>query len=121
MSMAFTDGLTAMPIWYGAYTRQMNTGKTQQEAIDYADSIIRKTMGSTRATDVSSMVRAKGATKIFFMFQTFFNTQFNQWYTTFKHQELNLSDKEYKKIAKEVSSFVFAKWATFTLFSLLLA
>ena len=28
MSMAFTDGLTAMPIWYGAYTRQMNTGKT---------------------------------------------------------------------------------------------
>lgn len=121
MSMAFTDGLTAMPIWYGAYTRQMNTGKTQQEAIDYADSIIRKTMGSTRATDVSSMVRAKGATKIFFMFQTFLNTQFNQWYTTFKHQELNLSDKEYKKIAKEVSSFVFAKWATFTLFSLLLA
>lgn len=121
MSMAFTDGLTAMPIWYGAYTRQMNTGKKQQEAIDYADSIIRKTMGSTRATDVSSMVRAKGATKIFFMFQTFFNTQFNQWYTTFKHQELNLSDKEYKKIAKEVSSFVFAKWATFTLFSLLLA
>ena len=121
MSMAFTDGLTAMPIWYGAYTRQMNTGKTQQEAIDYADSIIRKTIGSTRATDVSSMVRAKGATKIFFMFQTFFNTQFNQWYTTFKHQELNLSDKEYKKIAKEVSSFVFAKWATFTLFSLLLA
>lgn len=121
MSMAFTDGLTAMPIWYGAYTRQMNTGKTQQEAIDYADSIIRKTMGSTRATDVSSMVRAKSATKIFFMFQTFFNTQFNQWYTTFKHQELNLSDKEYKKIAKEVSSFVFAKWATFTLFSLLLA
>lgn len=121
MSMAFTDGLTAMPIWYGAYTRQMNTGKTQQEAIDYADSIIRKTMGSTRATDVSSMERAKGATKIFFMFQTFFNTQFNQWYTTFKHQELNLSDKEYKKIAKEVSSFVFAKWATFTLFSLLLA
>lgn len=121
MSMAFTDGLTAMPIWYGAYTRQMNTGKTQQEAIDYADSIIRKTMGSTRATDVSSMVRAKGATKIFFMFQTFFNTQFNQWYTTFKHQELNLSDKEYKKIAKEVSSFVFAKWVTFTLFSLLLA
>lgn len=121
MSMAFTDGLTAMPIWYGAYTRQMNTGKTQQEAIDYADSIIRKTMGSTRATDVSSMVRAKGATKIFFMFQTFFNTQFNQWYTTFKHQELNLSDKEYKKIAKEVSSFVFAKWVTFTLFSLLLS
>lgn len=45
--------------------------KTQQEAIDYADSIIRKTMGSTRATDVSSMVRTKGATKIFFMFQTF--------------------------------------------------
>lgn len=71
MSMAFTDGLTAMPIWYGAYTRQMNRGKTQQEAIDYADSIIRKTMGSTRATDVSSMVRTKGATKIFFMFQTF--------------------------------------------------
>nr|DAF42115.1 MAG TPA: crystallin beta/gamma motif-containing protein [Caudoviricetes sp.] len=121
MSMAFTDGLTAMPIWYGAYTRQMNRGKTQQEAIDYADSIIRKTMGSTRATDVSSMVRTKGATKIFFMFQTFFNTQFNQWYVTFKRQELNFSDKEYKKMAKEITSFVCGKWIAFTLFSLLLA
>lgn len=121
MSMAFTDGLTAMPIWYGAYTRQMNRGKTQQEAIDYADSIIRKTMGSTRATDVSSMVRNKGATKIFFMFQTFFNTQFNQWYATFKRQEINFSDKAYKKMAKEITSFVFGKWVTFTLFSLLLA
>lgn len=119
MSMAFTDGLTAMPIWYGAYTRQMNRGKTQQEAIDYADSIIRKTMGSTRATDVSSMVRTKGATKIFFMFQTFFNTQFNQWYVTFKRQELNFSDKEYKKMAKEITSFVCGKWIAFTLFSLL--
>lgn len=121
MSMAFTDGLTAMPIWYGAYTRQMNRGKTQQEAIDYADSIIRKTMGSTRATDVSSMVRTKGATKIFFMFQTFFNTQFNQWYATFKRQEINFSDKAYKKMAKEITSFVVGKWVTFTLFSLLLA
>lgn len=121
MSMAFTDGLTAMPIWYGAYTRQMNRGKTQQEAIDYADSIIRKTMGSTRATDVSSMVRTKGATKIFFMFQAFFNTQFNQWYATFKRQEINFSDKAYKKMAKEITSFVFGKWVTFTLFSLLLA
>lgn len=121
MSMAFTDGLTAVPIWYGAYTRQMNRGKTQQEAIDYADSIIRKTMGSTRATDVSSMVRTKGATKIFFMFQTFFNTQFNQWYATFKRQEINFSDKAYKKMAKEITSFVVGKWVTFTLFSLLLA
>lgn len=121
MSMAFTDGLTAMPIWYGAYTRQLNSGKTQQEAIDYADTIIRKTLGSTRATDVSSMVRTKGSAKIFLMFQTFFNTQFNQWYSMFKHQQLNLSEKEYKKIAKEVSSFVFAKWATFTFLSLLLA
>lgn len=121
MSMAFTDGLTAMPIWYGAYTRQLNSGKTQQEAIDYADTIIRKTLGSTRATDVSSMVRTKGSAKIFLMFQTFFNTQFNQWYSMFKRQQLNLSEKEYKKIAKEVSSFVFAKWATFTFVSLLLA
>lgn len=121
MSMAFTDGLTAMPIWYGAYTRQLNSGKTQQEAIDYADTIIRKTLGSTRATDVSSMVRTKGSAKIFLMFQTFFNTQFNQWYSMFKRQQLNLSEKEYKKIAKEVSSFVFAKWATFSFLSLLLA
>ena len=121
MSMAFTDGLTAIPVWYGAYTRQMNSGKTQQEAKDYADAIIRKTLGSTRAADVSSMVRTKGSLKIMFMFQTFFNTQFNQWYSEFKRQELNLSNKEYSKIAKEVTSFVFAKWATFTILSLLLA
>lgn len=121
MSMAFTDGLTAMPVWYGAYTRQLNSGKTQQEAIDYADAIIRKTLGSTRAADVSSMVRTKGSLKIMFMFQTFFNTQFNQWYSEFKRQELNLSNKEYSKAAKEVTSFVCAKWITFTLFSLLLA
>ena len=121
MSMAFTDGLTAIPVWYGAYTRQMNSGKTQQEAKDYADAIIRKTLGSTRAADVSSMVRTKGSLKIMFMFQTFFNTQFNQWYSEFKRQELNLSNKEYSKIAKEVTSFAFAKWATFTILSLLLA
>lgn len=121
MTMAFTDGLTAIPVWFGAYTRQLNSGKTQQEAIDYADSIIRKTLGSTRATDVSSMVRLKSAAKILTMFQTFFNTQFNQWYSEYKKQELNFNEKEYKKMAKEVSSFVCAKWIGFTMLSMLLA
>lgn len=121
MTMAFTDGLTAIPVWFGAYTRKLNSGKTQQEAIDYADSIIRKTLGSTRATDVSSMVRMKGNAKILTMFQTFFNTQFNQWYSEYKKQELNFNEKEYKKMAKEVSSFVCAKWISLTMLSMLLA
>lgn len=121
MTMAFTDGITAIPVWFGAYTRKLNSGKTQQEAIDYADSIIRKTLGSTRATDVSSMVRMKGAARILTMFQTFFNTQFNHWYSEYKKQELNFNEKEYKKMAKEVSSFVCAKWISFTMLSMLLA
>lgn len=121
MTMAFTDGLTAIPVWFGAYTRKLNSGKTQQEAIDYADSIIIKTLGSTRATDVSSMVRMKGNAKILTMFQTFFNTQFNQWYSEYKKQELNFNEKEYKKMAKEVSSFVCAKWISLTMLSMLLA
>lgn len=36
---------------------------------------------------------------------------------TFKRQkELNFSDKEYKKMAKEITSFVCGKWITFTYF-----
>lgn len=121
MAMAFTDGLTAFPVWWGAYTRQLNSGKTQQEAVDYADSIIRKTLGSTRVGDVSSTVRTRGSLRIMFMFQTFFNTQFNQWYSEGKRQGRYWSKGEYQKMASSLTSFVCAKWITFTLLSMLLA
>lgn len=105
-----TDNTTAIPIWERAYHKKIDQGATQQEAIDFADSIIRRTLGSTRIQDVASVQRGSSIYNLFTAFQGFFNTQFNQWYREYKVDKKLFSEKEYKKAFMRASMFVLSKW-----------
>ena len=105
-----TDNITAVPVWLQAYNKKLQAGASEQEAIDFADTVIRRTLGSTRLQDVSSIQRGSSMYKLFTAFQSFFNTQFNQWW-----REANIDYKlytkgEYKEAFMRVMSFALSKW-----------
>ena len=79
MLLGYTDMLTAKPVYAQAYTKKIDEGATEREAIEFADKVIRRTLGSSRLQDVSSLQRGSALFRMFTMFQGFFNTQFNQW------------------------------------------
>jgi len=55
--LAETDNLTAIPAWMGAYNKQINEGKTEYEAIRFADTVIDRAIGSGRKIDTASLFR----------------------------------------------------------------
>ena len=105
-----TDNITAVPVWLQAYNKKLQAEASEQEAIDFADTVIRRTLGSNRLQDVSSIQRGSSMYKLFTAFQSFFNTQFNQWW-----REANIDYKlytkgEYKEAFMRVMSFALSKW-----------
>lgn len=79
--MMVTDDLTAKPMWLGAYEKEFRRTGDQRAAVAYADSLIRRTIGSGRRIDQSPFMRAdpisvKGSMNIFY---GFFNNEFNRW------------------------------------------
>ena len=120
-AMAYTDNFTAMPVWAQAYMKKINDGAKEQEAVDFADIVIRRTLGSSRLTDVSSLQRGGNLAKLFMMFQGFFNTQYNQW-----ERQYGLAKKKFKKgdywgMAQNICAFACGKWFAVCLLNLLLA
>lgn len=105
-----TDNITAVPVWLQAYHKQLNMGKSQQEAIDFADTVIRRTLGSNRLQDVASIMRGGQMYKLFTAFQSFFNTQFNQWYREANIVSKSIKQGEYKEAFMRAFSFALSKW-----------
>lgn len=119
--LVYTDNFTAKPIWLQAYMKKINSGASEREAVDFADLIIRRTLGSSRITDVSSLQRGGKLFKLFTTFQGFFNTQFNQWV-----REANIDMRLWKeghkgKAAMNMTAFIAAKYLVFCLVNLALA
>lgn len=108
--LAYTDMMTAKPVFYHAYCKKVHEGATEQEAIDFAETVVRRTLGSSRVHDVSSMQRGSSMMRLFVMFQGFFNTQFNQWERE-AHVVVNKWRAGQKKDAiMRVTSFAASKW-----------
>ena len=108
--MVYTDNLTAAPVWVEAYRKQINSGATEEQAIDFADAIIRRTLGSSRVTDVASMQRGNAIFKLLTAFQSFFITQYNQWEREFNIGKNLIRDGQQKEAAIRISSFVATKY-----------
>jgi len=120
-AMMYTDGVTARPVWMQAYTKKINDGATEQEAIDFADTIIRRTLGSGRITDVSSLQRGGPVYKLFTAFQGFFNTQFNQWMREYNIDRRLLEEGNTAEAVQRITSFVASKYLAACFFNLVLA
>ncbi len=123
-AMAYTDNFTAMPVWAQAYMKKINAGATEQDAVDFADAVIRRTLGSSRLTDVSSLQRGGNLAKLFMMFQGFFNTQYNQWerqYGMFRNKWKKGDWQSRFEAAQNICAFAAGKWFAVCLVNLLLA
>lgn len=108
--LAYTDNLTAKPVWRYAYEMKIAEGKSDQEAVDFADAIIRRTLGSNRAQDVSSMQRGSSLFHIFTTFQGFFNTQYSQWAREYNIAARLNSEGKRKEAMERIVIFAASKW-----------
>lgn len=108
--LGYTDMMTAKPVFAEAYMKKINEGKTEQEALDFANTVIRRTLGSSRIHDVSSLQRSSGLFRLFTMFQGFFNTQFNQWDREAHIVKRLWNSGEKKEMVERLIAFVGAKF-----------
>lgn len=119
-AMAMTDNATAIPNWLTAYNNKINEGRTEQEAIDYADALVRRVLGSSRITDVSSMQRAR-AYKVFTMFQSFFNARYNEFLRMERIASKQWTQGQKQEAFANVASYVVYKWLGQTMLAMALA
>lgn len=109
-----TDNLSAIPVWMQAYGKKIRAGAGEAEAVGFANTVIRRTLGSSRVTEVAPLLRGGPMLKLFTTFQGFFNTQYNQW-----AREYNIFLKE--KDIMRLTSFVGAKFVMFAFINLMLS
>ena len=79
LPQTFVDALIAFPTWMGAKTKYKaeNPGATEQDAIYYADEMVKKTIGSGLAQDVGAILNKGEAEKQITFMGTFFNLTWN--------------------------------------------
>jgi hypothetical protein len=76
--MKFMDAMTAYPAWLGAYQKAMEAHHWDEaKAIEYADMVVRRTMGSGSAADLAAIQRGAETKKLVTMFYSYFNTTYN--------------------------------------------
>ena len=120
-ALVFTDNLSAIPVWIQAYQKKINVGVSEQEAVLFADTVIRRTLGSSRITDVAPIQRGSALMKLFTTFQGFFNTQFNQWQREFGIFGREWSASRKAEASKRIVAFAAAKYFMFCLLNLAFA
>lgn len=119
--LTFTDELSALPVWLQAYQKKINTNATEDEAVQFANTVIRRTLGSSRITDVAPIQRGGPLMKLITTFQGFFNTQYNQWNREFNIVRRAWGEKQYGTVVGRVSAFAASKFLLFNLINLALA
>ncbi len=117
---AYTDNATAIPNWIQAYNKKLNEGATEQEAIDFADTVVRRVKGSSRNTEVSSMQRSK-AYKPITMFQSFFNARLNEFLRMERYAANQWTDGQKAEAFSTVASYVMGKFIMQAMLSLAFA
>lgn len=75
--MEWTDRYTSRPIWLGAYRQGLAEGRSDAEAVEFADSTIRKILPSSSAVDRAELLRDPKAGALL-MFQGYANVLYNR-------------------------------------------
>jgi len=120
-AMAMTDNATAIPNWLTAYNKKIHEGWTEQEAIDYADALVRRVLGSSRITDVASMQRGGPIGKALTMFQSFFNARYNEFLRMERLASKQWTMGQKQEAFANVCSYVLSKWLGQTMLAMALA
>lgn len=79
--MWFTDSLVSIPMWLQARDKKLKETGNIQEAMQYADTLIRRVNGSSNKSDNSRFMQAKSNTAYGMLntFMGFFNAEANRW------------------------------------------
>lgn len=77
--MAATDQLTSIPVWMGAYDKAKADGSSEEEAVEFADNVIRRSIGAARRYETAPLFRGGELAKTMGVFQIFMNAQQNRW------------------------------------------
>jgi hypothetical protein len=92
------DTATVLPIWHGAFQDRLSPDQSNlQEAIRYADDIVRNSQPSAQPLDLSAWQRDAGVIRLFSQFQTFTVGKYGQRQRLFYRAWRNgsISTKEY--------------------------
>lgn len=72
-----TQDLVTKAAWIGAYNQAIEEGKSEVQAVRFADSVVRETQAAFGAESVSSMEASNAGARLFTMYAGYFNTQAN--------------------------------------------
>lgn len=72
------DSILTTAGWIGAYRKATSEGMSEEEAIYYADKVVRKSQGSGGAKDQAAVMRDHEAVRVFTMFFSYFSALYNQ-------------------------------------------
>ena len=99
-ALGFADQLTDIPVWLGAYDKAIAEGKAETAAVRFADTVIERSTGTGRRIDTSMMQRGSPTERLFSMFMTFLNTQYNRWV---QEKNVYLSEKDHWRLFKFIA------------------
>lgn len=72
------DAATVFPLWMASYQHQRrNLGKSEEESVRYADTVIKRTQPTGGKENLSQAFREKGLVRWFTMFRNVLNKQYN--------------------------------------------
>lgn len=84
--IGFIDlNMVAIPTWMGGYHKALSEGLGEQEAIDYAEKMVRLSQSSGRQKDLSAIQRGNAGQKFISMFYTPSSVFFNQQWEAAQH------------------------------------
>lgn len=75
--IAWADAAVTVPTWLGAYNKAQHDGRTEAEAIAYADKQVRLSQGAGGTKDLVRVQRDSEAMKLFTMFYSYFSHYYN--------------------------------------------
>ena len=100
--------LSSIPNWQEAYEKQKTGGASEQDAIAYADTLVRRTVGPARKVETAPIFRGGEIDRTMGAFQTFMNAQQNRW-----ERERGILSQNYAGNAIKFGGYVAAHFGAF--------
>lgn len=113
--IAAFDRLVTIPTWMQAYKVGVNLYSDEQQAIDYADLIVRRSQGSGLQKDLPAIMRGTNGQKLLTMFYSYMNNQYNLFYESYKILGLTGNINEFigRMMALWIFPVVFSEFLAF--------
>ena len=89
--------------WIGAYNQSRAEGKSNDEAVLYADKVVRKTQGSFSSHHISTVEAGSPSRRLMLMFYGFFNMRYNNAYANNQIANQKFDKGEINKIQRDAS------------------